>query len=94
MAQTEGMSPADAEALEGALRASGAEAAALGFIKRMTSLNATLSAMPGAGGAGGGGGDSQGNLLDWADKLYGQSINAVAKAGDRAYSHDTFFLST
>jgi hypothetical protein len=37
-AQTEGMSPADAEALEGALRASGAEAAALGFIKRMVGL--------------------------------------------------------
>jgi hypothetical protein len=26
-----------------------------------------------------GGDDSQGNLLDWADKLYGQSINAVTK---------------
>jgi hypothetical protein len=40
----------------------------------VASVNATLSAMPGAGA---GAGDSQGNLLDWADKLYGQSINAV-----------------
>ena len=33
------MSPADAEALEGALRASGADAAALGFVQRMAKLN-------------------------------------------------------
>lgn len=77
MAQTEPMTPADAEALEGALRASGAEASALGFIKRMASVNASLSAHNPGGGVGAG--DSQGNLLDWADKLYGQSINAVTK---------------
>ena len=71
------MSPADAEALEGALRASGADGAALSFVKRMASLNARLDAAT-AGGAGAGAGDG-GDLLDWADKLYGQSVNAVAK---------------
>ncbi|ACO61084.1 predicted protein [Micromonas commoda] len=53
------MSPADAEALEGALRASGADAAALGFVQRMAKLNH--------------------NLLDYAERLYGQSLSAVAK---------------
>ncbi len=34
----------------------------------------------GGGGAGAGGGAaSQGNLLDWADKLYGQGLTAVTK---------------
>lgn len=58
------------------------QALALAFIKQMASLNASLSSMPTAGGGGGGGGaeGSQGNLLDWADKLYGQSISAVTKA--------------
>ena len=71
------MSPADAEALEGALRASGADGAAHSYVKRMASLNARLDAAT-AGGAGAGAGDG-GDLLDWADKLYGQSVNAVAK---------------
>lgn len=83
------MSPADAEALEGALRASGADAAALGFVQRMAKLNqslaatttnetgrgrdarATTAAHPGAG--------SESNLLDYAERLYGQSLSAVAK---------------
>jgi hypothetical protein len=74
----------DAEAVEGALRASGADTAALDFFQRAARLDASLG-----GGAAGvsnhhhrsmsdddsGGGD----LLDWADKLYGQSIDAVAK---------------
>lgn len=74
----------DAEAVEGALRASGADTAALDFFQRAARLDASL----GGGSAGvsnhhhrsmsdddSGGGD----LLDWADKLYGQSIDAVAK---------------
>ena len=67
LAAAESMTAADAEAVEGALQASGAEPAALAFIKQMASLNASLSSMPGQGGAGGGAGaeGSQGNLLDW-----------------------------
>lgn len=74
----------DAEAVEGALRASGADTAALDFFQRAARLDASL----GGGSTGvsnhhhrsmsdddSGGGD----LLDWADKLYGQSIDAVAK---------------
>ena len=73
----------DAEAVEGALRASGADTAALDFFQRAARLDASLGG--GAAGASNhhrsmsdddsGGGD----LLDWADKLYGQSIDAVAK---------------
>ena len=48
------MSPADAEALEGALRASGADAAALGFVQRMAKLNQSLAATTGCRRAGNG----------------------------------------
>ena len=75
----------DAEAVEGALRASGVDASALEFFRRAARLDASL-----AGGAGGmsdqagaamsdDGDERGGDLLDWADKLYGQSIDAVAK---------------
>lgn len=78
----------DAEAVEGALRASGVDVAALEFFSRAARLDASL---------GGGARDARaasqnqamqsshfdddggGDLLDWADKLYGQSIDAVAK---------------
>jgi hypothetical protein len=70
-------SRADQDALEAALVASGADAAALAFVRRMASLNAHGGGreVPGGGGAGGEGGD----LLEWADKLYGQSISQIAK---------------
>ena len=82
------MSPADAEALEGALRASGADAAALGFVQRMAKLNQSLAATTGV--PTGGQRDnratttammtgSESNLLDYAERLYGQSLSAVAK---------------
>lgn len=81
------MSPADAEALEGALRASGADAAALGFVQRMAKLNQSLAAT--TTNATGRRDDratttanpqgSESNLLDYAERLYGQSLSAVAK---------------
>ena len=78
-------SASDAEAVEGALRASGADSAALEFFQRAARLDASLGGGAGPGAYAhtvtatadddSGGGD----LLDWADKLYGQSIDAVAK---------------
>ena len=85
LSATEGVSPQDAEAVEGALRASGADTAALTYVKRMMSLNASLkknmSANDGAAGAPGHqrNNSSQANILDWADKLYGQSVNTITK---------------
>lgn len=81
LAATEGMSAQDAEEIEGALRASGAETAALTYVKRMMSLNAQLKNMSGDGAASGHrrADSSQGNILEWADKLYGQSIHTITK---------------
>lgn len=81
LSATESMSPQDAEEVAGALRASGADTAGLMYIKRMMSLNARLKNM-----SGGAESDAhrrtdsnQGNILEWADKLYGQSINTITK---------------
>eukprot|EP00850_Spirogloea_muscicola_P000287 SM000001S04689 [mRNA] locus=s1:1778855:1782556:+ [translate_table: standard] len=65
---SEVLPPADVEVMEAVLRETGADLAALHYVKQLKSLNVTLaSANTG----------SRGNLLDWADKLYGQSISAV-----------------
>lgn len=82
LSATEGITQQDAEEVEGALRASGANTAALAYVKRMMSLNASLKNM--SGGAPDAGGhrrtdSSQGNILEWADKLYGQSVNTITK---------------
>ena len=46
----------------------------------MMSLNASLKNMSGGGDAGHRrSNSSQGNILEWADKLYGQSINTITK---------------
>jgi len=80
LSATEGISPQDAEEIEGALRASGANTSALAYVKRMMSLNASLKNMSGGGDAGHRrSNSSQGNILEWADKLYGQSINTITK---------------
>ena len=80
LSATEGMSPQDAEEVEGALRASGANISALSYIKRMMTLNASLAKNASADGGGHRRTDSsQGNILEWADKLYGQSLNTITK---------------
>ena len=73
---------ADREAVEGALRASGADVSAFDFFWRAARFESSLGegARLGSDGARDSDGDSGGgDLLDWADKLYGQSIDAVAK---------------
>lgn len=59
---------ADIEAIEGTLREAGVDLSSFLYVKKIKSLNITLAAAT-AG--------SRSNLVDWAEKLYGQSISAV-----------------
>jgi hypothetical protein len=65
---TEQTPAGDLEAVEAALTSQGADLAPLHYVRKLKSLNVQLASAH-AG--------SKGNLLDWADKLYGQSISAV-----------------
>ncbi|KAG9452643.1 hypothetical protein H6P81_005547 [Aristolochia fimbriata] len=56
------------EAIEAALRESEVDPSAFQYVKRIKSLNPTLTSANSAG---------KSNIVDWAEKLYGQSINAV-----------------
>eukprot|EP00250_Pteridium_aquilinum_P002767 c1297_g1_i1 orf=162-1994(+) len=59
---------AEIEAIEGALREADIDLSSFLYVKKMKSLNSTLAAAT-AG--------SRSNLVDWAEKLYGQSLSAV-----------------
>lgn len=59
---------AEVEAVEGALREADVDPSSFLYVKKIKSLNITLAAAT-AG--------SRSNLVDWAEKLYGQSISAV-----------------
>lgn len=59
---------AEVEAVEGALREADIELSSFLYVKKIKSLNSTLAAAT-AG--------SRSNLVDWAEKLYGQSLSAV-----------------
>ena len=73
---------ADLERLAQALQQRGADLAAFNYVRRMRSLNLTGKAVaqPGVDGLGGGS-SSQSQLLTWADKAFGQGLNAVTKGG-------------
>lgn len=67
---------AESDAVDAALQAAGADTSALAYVRKLRSFNIMRGgAAPGLGAAA----SSQSQLLDWADKLYGQGINAVAK---------------
>jgi len=81
---------AEAEAADAQLRAGGCDTAALAYVRHMRAFGIAGAAGGGGGGAGGAGaaagvagGASQGALLDWADKLYGQGLTAVTKGMTR-----------
>ena len=73
---------ADLERLAQALQQRGADLAAFNYVRRMRSLNLTGKAVaqPGLEGLGAGS-SSQSQLLTWADKAFGQGLNAVTKGG-------------
>ena len=62
--------PADLEAIEGALREGGVDAAAVHYIKQLKRLNQSLTSAQGQG--------SKDDLLDWAGR-FGQSIGQSMK---------------
>lgn len=76
--------PGDAELaeLENSLKNSGADVTALGYVRTLKRNNLTGAAKsaPAEGGGGFAGLSSQSNLLDWADKTFGQGISNVTKS--------------
>nr|CAD1821218.1 unnamed protein product [Ananas comosus var. bracteatus] len=61
--------PAELEQIETALRESEVDMYAFQYVKRIKSLNTSFAASSASA--------SRGNIVDWAEKLYGQSISAV-----------------
>uniref|UniRef100_A0A0C9S5J0 TSA: Wollemia nobilis Ref_Wollemi_Transcript_19053_2198 transcribed RNA sequence n=1 Tax=Wollemia nobilis TaxID=56998 RepID=A0A0C9S5J0_9CONI len=60
--------PADVEAIESTLKESEVDLSAFQYVKKIKSLNISLTSSS-AG--------SKNNIVDWAEKLYGQSLSAV-----------------
>ncbi|URD73926.1 Sec1 family [Musa troglodytarum] len=60
---------AEVESIETALRESEVDTCAFHYVKKIKSLNAQLTASASS--------SSRSNIVDWAEKLYGQSISAV-----------------
>jgi len=73
----------DDEAIEGALRASGCEVGAYNYVKKMLSLNQQLQQNKGGNANSN---RSQADILDWADRLYGQSVDLITKTAKHLMS--------
>lgn len=65
---TETINQSEVEAVEAALRESEVDTCAFQYVKKIKSLNVSLASANSA---------SRNNIVDWAEKLYGQSISAV-----------------
>ncbi|GKV23893.1 hypothetical protein SLEP1_g33572 [Rubroshorea leprosula] len=65
---SENINPSEVEAVEAALRESEVDTSAFQYVKKIKSLNVSLASANSA---------SRSNIVDWAEKLYGQSISAV-----------------
>ncbi|XP_019150733.1 PREDICTED: SEC1 family transport protein SLY1 [Ipomoea nil] len=65
---SENIPQSEVEMVEAALRESEVDTSAFQYVKKMKSLNVSLASASSA---------SRGNIVDWAEKLYGQSIGAV-----------------
>ncbi|KAI4353295.1 hypothetical protein L6164_002254 [Bauhinia variegata] len=76
---TESIIPTEAEAVESALRESEVDTAAFQYVKKIKSLNVSLASANSA---------SRSNIVDWAEKLYGQSISAVTAGVKNLLSND------
>ena len=76
----------DDEAIEGALRASGCEVGAYNYVKKMLSLNQSLQTQKGGGGNNNSSSRSNADILDWADRLYGQSVDLITKTAKHLLS--------
>jgi hypothetical protein len=67
------------EAIETSLRESEVDTCAFQYVKKMKSLNVSLASSNSA---------SRSNIVDWAEKLYGQSISAVTAGVKNLLSSD------
>ncbi|XP_042479187.1 SEC1 family transport protein SLY1 [Macadamia integrifolia] len=73
------------EAVEAALRESEVDTCAFQYVKKIKSLNASLASASSA---------SKNNIVDWAEKLYGQSISAVTAGVKNLLSGDRQLVLT
>ncbi|XP_051145101.1 SEC1 family transport protein SLY1 [Andrographis paniculata] len=75
----ENIPSSEIEAVEAALRESEVDASAFQYVKKIKSLNVSLASANSA---------SRSNIVDWAEKLYGQSISAVTAGVKNLLSSD------
>ncbi|XP_023728411.1 SEC1 family transport protein SLY1 [Lactuca sativa] len=71
---------AEVEMVESALREAEVDTCAFQYVKKMKSLNVSLASSANAA--------SRSNIVDWAEKLYGQSISAVTAGVKNLLSGD------
>lgn len=76
---TENIPQSEIEMVESALRESEVDTSAFQYVKRIKSLNVSLASANSA---------SRSNIVDWAEKLYGQSISAVTAGVKNLLSSD------
>ncbi|KAG7540750.1 Sec1-like protein [Arabidopsis thaliana x Arabidopsis arenosa] len=76
----ETINQAEVEAVEAALREAEADTRAFQYVKKIKSLNVSLAASADSA--------SRSNIVDWAEKLYGQSISAVTAGVKNLLSSD------
>ncbi|XP_048317759.1 SEC1 family transport protein SLY1 [Ziziphus jujuba] len=76
---SETINQAEVEAVEAALRESEVETSAFQYVKKIKSLNVSLASANSS---------SRSNIVDWAEKLYGQSLNAVTAGVKNLLSND------
>lgn len=76
---SESIPQAETEMVEAALRESEVDTSAFQYVKKIKSLNVSLASANSA---------SRSNIVDWAEKLYGQSISAVTAGVKNLLSSD------
>ncbi|KAK4378160.1 hypothetical protein RND71_000022 [Anisodus tanguticus] len=76
---TESLPQSEVEMIETALRDSEVDTTAFQYVKKIKSLNVSLASANSA---------SRSNIVDWAEKLYGQSISAVTAGVKNLLSSD------
>ncbi|KAL0334508.1 UNVERIFIED_CONTAM: SEC1 family transport protein SLY1 [Sesamum radiatum] len=76
---TESIPSSEIEVVEAALRESEVDTSAFQYVKKIKALNLSLASANSA---------SRSNIVDWAEKLYGQSISAVTAGMKNLLSND------
>ncbi|CAN8257737.1 unnamed protein product [Cochlearia groenlandica] len=77
---TETINQSEVESVEAALNEAEADMSAFQYVKKIKSLNVSLAASANSA--------SRSNIVDWAEKLYGQSISAVTAGVKNLLSSD------